>query len=306
MDLTFPRERQRRIIINTDAKNEADDQYAIVHALLTPSFDVRGIIPAHFGAGKASSSLRESHDEVMLLLDLMGLTGKVRVDDGAPHALPDEGTAVPSSGAQLIIDEAMSDDERALTLLFIGPLTDLASALLIEPALVERPVQAVWLGGGMWPGGGWEFNLSNDVTAANVVFGSALKLTHVPMNAFMQATVGYAELFEKVYPRGELGKYLVEQLVERDEAIHLSERAWEFHVLCDSAAVGVVINPLAGEWEWQPAPQFTPEMQYLQLGKNRPIRVYKSIDSRFILEDFFAKLARFDRNARPAGGRTAP
>jgi hypothetical protein len=35
--------------IPTHAKNEADDQFAIVHALLTPSFDIRGVIPAHFG-----------------------------------------------------------------------------------------------------------------------------------------------------------------------------------------------------------------------------------------------------------------
>jgi hypothetical protein len=41
LDWSYPKERQRRIIINTDAKNEADDQFAIVHALLTPSFDVR-------------------------------------------------------------------------------------------------------------------------------------------------------------------------------------------------------------------------------------------------------------------------
>ena len=40
---------QRRAIINTDAKNEADDQYAIVHALLSPTIDVRGLIAAHFG-----------------------------------------------------------------------------------------------------------------------------------------------------------------------------------------------------------------------------------------------------------------
>ena len=43
------REPQRRAILNTDAKNEADDQYAIVHALLSPTIDVRGLIAAHFG-----------------------------------------------------------------------------------------------------------------------------------------------------------------------------------------------------------------------------------------------------------------
>ena len=49
MDLPFPPERRARVIVNTDAKNEADDQFAIVRALLTPSFEIAGVIPAHFG-----------------------------------------------------------------------------------------------------------------------------------------------------------------------------------------------------------------------------------------------------------------
>jgi inosine-uridine nucleoside N-ribohydrolase len=291
LPVNTPYEKQRRLVLNTDAKNEADDQYAIVHALLTPSFDIRGIIPAHFGSAKTDRSLQESHDEVMLLLDLMGMTGQVRVDDGAPHALPDERTPVPSPGALLIIEEAMSDDARPLQLLFIGPLTDMASALLMEPRIAERPAVVVWLGGGMWPEGGWEFNLSNDIAAANIVFRSGLKLTQVPMNAFMQTSVSYAELYERVYPQGDIGKYLVEQLVARDEAV--GSRFWEFHVLCDSAAFGVTLNPLAGTFEWQPAPEFTPQMSHNHTGANRAIRVYNSIDSRFIFEDFFAKLTRF-------------
>jgi inosine-uridine nucleoside N-ribohydrolase len=43
--------RKRRVIIDTDAKNEADDQFAIVHGLLSPTLDVRGLIAAHFGTG---------------------------------------------------------------------------------------------------------------------------------------------------------------------------------------------------------------------------------------------------------------
>ena len=48
------RAEQRRVIINTDAKNEADDQFAIVHALLSPTLDIRGLIAAHFGTSRSS------------------------------------------------------------------------------------------------------------------------------------------------------------------------------------------------------------------------------------------------------------
>ena len=72
-DVAFPPEAKQRVIVNTDAKNEADDQYAIVHAVLTPSFELHGIIPAHFGTGKSATSMQDSFDETMLLLRLMGL-----------------------------------------------------------------------------------------------------------------------------------------------------------------------------------------------------------------------------------------
>ena len=72
-----------RVILNTDAKNEADDQYAIVHAILTPLFELHGIIPAHFGDRRGPGSLQASHEEVLKLLDLMNLKGRIPVRPGA-------------------------------------------------------------------------------------------------------------------------------------------------------------------------------------------------------------------------------
>jgi hypothetical protein len=46
--------RTRRVIIDSDVKNEADDQFAVVHALLSPTLDVRGVIPAHFGTHRTT------------------------------------------------------------------------------------------------------------------------------------------------------------------------------------------------------------------------------------------------------------
>ena len=44
----MPETRRVRYIIHTDCKNEADDQYTVAHCLLTPMFDVKGIIAGHF------------------------------------------------------------------------------------------------------------------------------------------------------------------------------------------------------------------------------------------------------------------
>ncbi len=64
----------------------------------------------------------------------------MRVEDGAPGAIPDESTPVDSPGARLIVEEAMKDDPRPLHVAFYGPLTDMASALLIEPRVAEQNI----------------------------------------------------------------------------------------------------------------------------------------------------------------------
>ena len=47
------------------------------------------------------------------------------------------------------------------------------------------------------------------------------------------------------------------------------------------------------QFDWVPAPYVTADQTYAAIGRNRPIRVYKGIDSRLILDDLYAKLALF-------------
>jgi len=55
----------------------------------------------------------------------------------------------------------MKEDPLPLFVIFQGPLTDLASAYLQEPGIADR-LTAIWIGGGTYPQGNDEFNLSND------------------------------------------------------------------------------------------------------------------------------------------------
>jgi inosine-uridine nucleoside N-ribohydrolase len=178
----------------------------------------------------------------------------------------------------------------------LGPLTDVASALLMAPRLVERDVRVVWVGGaeGLTHYGP-EFNLHNDVAAVNVVLRSRLALTQIPYPLYAQFCVSHDELLAKVHPHGPLGRYLVEQLIEVDRG---SAMARESRSLGDSPAVGVLLAPHAGRWQMQAAPQYDPATgtPVARLLDSRPIRVYESFDARFLLEDFFAKIARFARS----------
>lgn len=133
-----PQEKQVRLITDTDAKNEADDQFAVVQALLSPKMDNVGLIAAHFGIDRVPDAMEASYRELETILDKMYLPKDGLLYHGAPHALPDRTAPVVSEGAELIVREAMKDDPRRLFVIFLGPLTDLASAYLMEPRIANR------------------------------------------------------------------------------------------------------------------------------------------------------------------------
>lgn len=293
-----PEKKKIRLIINTDCKNEADDQYALVHQLLTPKFIVKGIIAAHFEANTSlygkGNTMQASYDEVIKVLQLMGKEGECPVLKGAVSPMESEDTPCPSEGADFIIEEAMrEDDDRPLYVAFLGCLTDLAAAYLKEPRIADH-MTAIWIGGGVWPVGGFEFNLLQDIHAANVVFGSQIPLWQIPENVYKQMAVSLAELQFKVQPCGEIGNYLFQQMVDFNNKMdfYIPWPHGESWGLGDTCSVTVLLEENnRGNWSWQPAPQFSKEMYYIHKQNNRPIRVYHTIDSRFTLEDFFAKLA---------------
>ena len=289
----------RRVIIDSDAKNEADDQFAIVHALLSPSLEVRGLIAAHFGTSRSNRSMEESREEIDLLLDLMGLQQQVTVANGAPTGIADEQTPLDSGGAQLIIAESkLASADEPLFVAFLGPLTDMASAILLDPEIVHRPIVVIWIGGVGYGGvetyPGVEFNLRNDIAAANVVYDSGITVWQVPSNVYSQVSVSYAELEEKIRGTSKLADYLINQMIEWNRTY--SPEPIESRSLGDSPAISLMLYPRGGNFRILPAPRFGQEGHYLP-GSGHPIRVVESVDVRFLLEDMFAKIRKFGREA---------
>lgn len=294
IQFSIPQEKKARLILNTDAKNEVDDQFAIVHAILSEAIELNGIIAAHFGQERSQHSEEDSFAEVMHLVDLMHIHPEFPIIHGGKHAIPDDHTPVMSEGVQLIIDEAMKDDPRPLHIAFLGPLTDMASALMVAPQIRQRNIKVIWIGGRNWPCGGWEYNLQNDIAAASYVFQSDVELWQIPRDVYRMMPVGFPELYTKVHPYGQIGEYLCDNVIRFNNAE--VGRPVGFRDFGDSPAVGVVLYEDCGEFEWRPAPAIDAQMHYVHTGKNRPIKVYKNINSRFILEDFFALLQLFHQN----------
>ena len=284
-----------RTVISADTANEADDPFAIAHALLTPVLDIKAIIATHYGIDRHADSMERSFSELQRIFDDASCPHKDLIVHGAPCPMPDKATAVPSEGSRLIIEEAMKDDPRPLYAIFLGPLTDLASAYLEEPRIAGR-LTAIWIGGGTYPHGSIEFNLGNDVNAVNAVFASKLDLWQVPKNVYEMMSVSLAELQLKLKGKNRIGDFLFDQLMEeawKDTSIRNAFRTGETWVLGDSPAVGLILYEHRWEFDWVNAPVIGASQEYIPSLINHPIRVYRRIDSRLILEDMYAKIALF-------------
>ena len=221
MGLRLPMDKQVRVIVSSDVKNEADDQFAIVHQLLTPMFDVRGVIAAHFEskAPGTETTMERSYQELLTLLAaidmddvpaLRGCTAPLGSDEDAPE----------SEGVRFLIEEALRDDPRPLYVTCQGALTDVAAALNACPAIAER-LTIVWIGGFPYPEGGAEFNLMQDVAAARAVMASKAEVWQIPVNVYSAMEVSMAELALRVLPCGAIGRYLYEEI--EDYNLHTTE-----------------------------------------------------------------------------------
>lgn len=293
-----PEQKRFRYIVHTDCKNEADDQFTLAHILMTDKLDVRGIIAGHFdhenhGRYPEKGTAKASYDEIQKILSLMGLTGKYPVYLGAEEAVPDVSVPIVTDAARFIVEEAMRDDPRPLFIGMQGAITDLACAILMEPRICER-MTCIWIGGASYPEGGEEFNLLNDINAAETVFASSMPLWQIPNDTYKQFTVSLAELQWKVRPCGEIGRYLFEQMVELNHLL-ADLPQWphgETWCLGDEGVICALLEDRERTCGYtiRPAPRIGSDMRYYPDALRRSIRIYHSMDVRMDLEDLFAKL----------------
>jgi hypothetical protein len=304
-----------RVISDNDYAGDPDGLFQLAHLLLSRSVEVHAVIGSHLRPGdphdRSDATATHAREAAETIVSLLGLDGQVEVIEGSNAPLQDRETPQPSAGAEAIVREALREDERPLYVLFGGGLTELASAYLLEPAIAGQ-LTAIWIGGPEHPTGPpappppegpetSEYNTRIDVAAAQVVFGSPIPLWQVPRDAYRQVLVSDAELEARVRPCGALGPHLLEQLRAVKEPARSDGRdLGETYILGDSPLVLLSAlqspyqpDPSSSSYVTLPAPAIDDEGRYVPRPDGRPIRVYTQLDSRLILEDLFAKLARF-------------
>jgi hypothetical protein len=304
LGFTVPEIKKNRLIIHSDIKAEADDQFAIVHHLLTPCSDVKGIIAAHFEWRFAKfeplkkhrwTSMMQSYEEGRKILDLMEIDD-IPLYKGSKDFLADENENSESEGADFIIEEAMRDDDKPLYIALQGCLTDLAIAYKKEPRIVER-LTAIWIGGAKYPSGGEEANLRNDLKAARIVFDSPIRLWQIHMNVYPTMELSFAELIDHVKPCGAIGTFLCEEMfavndwygrVTKQRIDFPHGESWS---IGDTPVVAVLLqNKGLDCWHTEKAPRINDDYTYSPNPEGKDVRVYDWVDTRLCMSDFYSKL----------------
>jgi len=282
-----------RMVLDTDTYNEVDDQFALAYALLSPEkIELEAIYAAPFKNSRSTSAgdgMEKSYQEILRLLKFMDKSSDEFAFRGSDSYLNDVSKPIESDAAKDLIGKAMaSSPEDPLYVVPVGCITNIASAILLEPEIINNIV-VVWLGGnGLdWPHQR-EFNLVQDVLAAQVVFNSGVPFVVLPTRpviSHFHTTI--PELKHYLEGKNELSDYLYDIVVEYSHG----REAWS-KVIWDATAVAWLINPSWVPTHVEHSPILTDQVTYSKDHSRHFIRMAYGVNRDAIFKDLFEKLAK--------------
>ena len=297
-----------KLIFDTDANNELDDQFALAYMMLNGgTFDVKGIT---VNATRNDKSVQGHYDEAERIMQLCNLKGAVPLLKGAEGNFQDISTNFDpnhydgQSGVDFILEETKKD---SIIVVAVGKLTNVALALKKDPSFAER-TKIVWLGSN-YPDPG-EYNQDNDTIAMNYVLNSKIPFEMVTVrygkpSGTSAVAVTKTEVNDKL---PGLGPTATEPITGRhggtfdtfgDYGVNLFEHIFD-HIntsqitpsrpLFDMVALAVLKHPGWGETKRIPCPILIDNQWVERPENNRTILLWENFDRQPIMEDFYETL----------------
>ncbi|RUT35065.1 nucleoside hydrolase [Arsenicitalea aurantiaca] len=252
---------RKKIIIDTDPGQ--DDAVAILLALASPDeLEVLGIV-----AVAGNVRLAQNARNALKVVELSGRRD-VAVYAGcerpmhrmlvtAEHVHGETGLDGPvlpepkirleaEHGVDFIIEALLAHPAGTVTLCALGPLTNIAMALVKAPQIAERIEAIVLMGGGYFEGGNItpsaEFNIYVDPEAAAVVLGSGVPVTMVPLDVThgMLTTPDRLSRFEAL---GNRAGSAIAEMLGFSERFDLRKYGWEGAPLHDPCVIAYLLAP---------------------------------------------------------------
>ncbi|KAL8168162.1 hypothetical protein V2J09_009661 [Rumex salicifolius] len=219
---------REKIIIDTDPG--IDDSMTILMAFQTPEVEIIGLTTI-FGNVTTENATRNA----LLLCEIAGCPG-VPVAEGSPGPLkggtprvadfvhgsdglgnlslpPSKGQKTEKNAAQFLIDK-VSAHPGEISILALGPLTNLALAIKSDSSFATKVKRLVILGGSFFALGNVnpasEANIYGDPEAADIVFTSGANITIVGINITTQVKLSDNDLYELRQSEGKHAKLLTD------------------------------------------------------------------------------------------------
>ena len=232
------------VIIDTDTFNEIDDQFAISYLLRhNEKLNTVAIYAAPFFNPLSESpadGMEKSYNEIHKILKLAD--EEKPVFKGSDKFLDNETTPVISDAAKDLAERVKNySPENPLYVVAIGAITNIASAILLNPEVSENTV-VVWLGGhALHYLDTREFNMYQDVAAARVVMQSGVPFVQLPCNGVVSSfTVSGPELEYWLMGKNKLADYLAKNTIEAANK-YAKGMVWT-RVIWDVTAVAWLVN----------------------------------------------------------------
>lgn len=298
-----------KILIDTDANNELDDQHALAYAFLNS--DIFELVGVTVNNTRNGDGIQGQYDEALRIIRLFNLENKMPLFKGADKNYDEIVSHISDSAfdgqpaVDFIISEAMKMQDEKLVLIPVGKLTNIALAIKKEPKIIEK-VRVVWLGAN-YPDPG-EYNLDNDTSSVNPVIESGVPFEMVTVrygqpSGTAAVTVTREEVQQNLAGKGPkssgeiTGRHGGTFTSFGDYSANLFEHA-EMHgnppsrALFDMAAVAVVKNPQWAEQKEIPAPRLQ-GISWVEQPEN-PIKiiVWENFNRNAIVNDLFELMSK--------------
>jgi inosine-uridine nucleoside N-ribohydrolase len=313
---TFPKgekngvAQKARVLFDTDANNEVDDQHALAYLLFNgKAFQVDGItVNATYNGGTIDSHYREA-ERVIRLCDTEGRFPLVKGADkdfttikNAIHQTTFDG----SEAVNLIIEKARTANGQPLVVIAVGKLTNIALALAKDSTITSK-VRVVWLGSN-YPESG-EYNQDNDTAALNYLLNSEVPFEMVTVRYGKPSGTDAVKVTKEEIIKNMTGKgpRVAQAVVGRhgaafttfgDYSVNLFEHIELYGTpparsLFDMAAVAVVKNPSWAKKRELPAPALVNNQWVERPANRRLITVWENFDRDKIMQDYFKTMKRY-------------
>ena len=284
------------VVLSTDVGNEIDDQWTITYLLLQRRFDVLGVMSAHAPTITAPAGQTSYRILVDVVENRLGMRTHPPLIEGG--SMPMENARAPRSSpaVNFLIETSrrFSKDNR-LTVLMIGAGTDVASAILTDPTIVER-VRVIQMGFNDEQGGS-EFNVANDVHAVQAILDSNVPLVVGPGKACRASlSLTFDQARQMLAKRGAIGAWLWEEYQAwyfryvKPLRVNDFSKPW---VIWDNITLAYVLGMTTQDT--LPRPRLRDDMTFEKVKTDQTVTWITDVDEQRMWADFLSLVDEYQR-----------